>query len=153
MVVKLRGALFGAALLLGACGEAVEPAAQASAEAEASILAVLSAQTEAWNQGDIPVFMEGYWEDEALRFASGNAVRSGFEETINRYLATYDTPEKMGTLSFRDLDVQILGDDAALVFGRFYLERPEEGDATGLFTLLFRKIDGAWLIVHDHTSS
>ncbi|GGY39430.1 YybH family protein [Parvularcula lutaonensis] len=122
-------------------------------EPEEAIRSVLSAQAEAWNRGDIPAFMDGYLKTDALRFASGNSVQRGYDETLGRYLRNYGTPEKMGTLSFKDLDVDVLSDDAAVVFGRFHLERPEEGDATGLFTLIFRKIDGSWVIVHDHTSS
>lgn len=120
---------------------------------EEDIRGVLAAQTEAWNEGDVVAFMEGYVMSEALTFASGNEVRRGFDETLQRYLKTYDTRGKMGTLSFRDLEVEMLADDAALVFGRFVLDRPEEGDATGLFTLIFRRINDRWVIVHDHTSS
>ena len=135
-----------AILLLAAC-------AQSAPDGSEDIQAVLSAQSAAWNQGDIPAFMAGYWESEELRFASGNSVEQGFDATLARYLRTYDTPEKMGTLSFHDLDIDVLSPDSAVVFGRFHLERPAEGNATGLFTLVFRKVDGAWVIVHDHTSS
>ncbi|MFY8058947.1 MAG: hypothetical protein ACOVRM_14465, partial [Planctomycetaceae bacterium] len=52
--------------------EAGRPAAEADEKAaESSIRAVLTAQTEAWNRGDIPGFMQGYVRGEALRFASG----------------------------------------------------------------------------------
>lgn len=142
---------FGLPPLVAAFSLAVAPAFAGNAEQD--IRAVLEAQTAAWNRGDIPAFMEGYLQTDALRFVSGNAVRHGFEATLERYLATYDTRARMGTLAFRDLDIEVLGDDAAVVFGRFELTRPEEGDATGLFTLVFRRIDGAWVIVHDHTSS
>lgn len=137
--------ILAAALVLVSFAHAEEP--------EDAIRSVLSSQTGAWNRGDIPAFMEGYLKTDALRFASGNAVQSGYQATLERYLRNYGTAAKMGTLSFRDLDVDVLSEDAAVVFGRFYLERPEEGDATGLFTLIFRKIDGQWVIVHDHTSS
>lgn len=127
--------------------------ARAQQAPELAIRAVLAAQVEAWNRGDIDDFMTGYLESEALRFASGNSVRRGFEETLARYRSTYGSRAKMGTLSFRDLEVDMLGADAAMVFGRFHLARPEAGDATGLFTLVFRRLDGEWVIVHDHTSS
>ncbi|NNU16327.1 SnoaL-like domain-containing protein [Parvularcula sp. ZS-1/3] len=128
-------------------------AAAYAGEPEEDIRAVLSMQTAAWNRGDIHRFMDGYVRSEQLRFVSGNEEKRGHGKTLARYLATYDTPEKMGTLSFKDLEVQVLGDDAAMVFGRFLLVRPEVGDATGLFTLIFRKTDEGWRIVHDHTSS
>ena len=60
----------------------------------------------------------------------------------------------MGTLTFSDLEIQVLSAEWATVFGRFYLQReaPLE-DLTGLYTLLFNKKDGSWIIVSDHTSS
>lgn len=128
-------------------------AAAHAGEPEEDIRAVLAMQTEAWNKGDIHRFMDGYVPSDELRFVSGNEQKRGHGKTLARYLSTYDSAAKMGTLSFKDLEVQILSDDAAMVFGRFLLVRPEVGDATGLFTLIFRKTDEGWRIVHDHTSS
>ncbi|PWE16620.1 DUF4440 domain-containing protein [Marinicauda salina] len=118
----------------------------------AEVCAVLAAQQEAWNAGDVRGFMDGYWNSEALIFASGGDVTRGWEPTLERYLARYDTPEAMGRLAFSGIEVSALGEDAALAFGRWRLER--ETDApNGLFSLVFRRIDGDWRIVHDHTSS
>jgi ketosteroid isomerase-like protein len=45
-----------------------------------------------------------------------------------------------------------MGEDAALAFGRWHLRR-EKDEMSGLFTLLFRKTQEGWRIVHDHTSA
>lgn len=112
----------------------------------------LMAQRDAWNRGDIDAFMAGYRKSEDLRFASGNTVTMGWQATLERYKERYESREKMGRLSFSELDISVLSEDAALVFGRWKIER--EGDTpNGLFTLLFRKIGDRWVIVHDHTSS
>ena len=58
----------------------------------------------------------------------------------------------MGELTFSDVDVTVLSDDAALVFGRWRLIKDDE-EPSGLYTLLFRKTDQGWKIVHDHSSS
>ncbi|MGF1605043.1 MAG: YybH family protein [Rhodothalassiaceae bacterium] len=120
------------------------------------IRAVLNAQTAAWNAGDLEAFMDGYWRSPDLRFVSGNQVTRGWQATLERYQQRYDTAAKRGTLQFSQLDIQTLGPadraTAAHVFGRFTLRRPV-GDATGLFTLVLRKINGQWRIVADHTSS
>lgn len=129
------------------------PAFADDSAAAAEIKGVIAAQSAAWNRGDIPGFMEGYWQSPELRFASGGGVTTGWQPTLERYLKRYDMPEKMGVLTFSDLDVDVLAEDAALVFGRWHLARPEAGDAGGLFTLTFRKIDGAWVVTQDHTSS
>lgn len=128
-------------------------AAPAPANDAAAIEAVLAAQAEAWNRGDLKGYMAGYWNDPALRFASGGEVTMGWAETLARYEANYDTPEKRGTLAFHDLDVRPLAPDAAVVFGRWKLTLADGARPRGLFTLLFRKVDGAWVIVADHTST
>jgi ketosteroid isomerase-like protein len=58
----------------------------------------------------------------------------------------------MGTLAFSDLEVNLIGKDAAVVTGRWQLARA--GDTPrGRFTLIFRQTRAGWRIVHDHTSS
>jgi len=122
--------------------------------AEQSIRAVLKAQAEAWNRGDIPGFMEGYVRDESLRFASGGAVQRGWQQTLERYQKRYDSREKMGSLTFEDLEIRVLSAQWAEVFGRYVLKRdPAVGDATGLFTLLMTREGDSWRVLHDHTSA
>ena len=121
---------------------------------EQAIRTLLGTQIDDWNEGNIDSFMEGYWKSDSLRFASGNAFRQGWEETLNRYKASYPDKAAMGELSFELYEVNVLSPDAATVFGRFHLKREASlGDLTGLFTLIFRKKNGEWMIVHDHTSS
>jgi len=57
----------------------------------------------------------------------------------------------MGTLDFGHLEFQMLGESAALVLERWKLER-KAGPIGGNFSLVLRKFDGRWLIIHDHTS-
>ena len=119
---------------------------------EVQILGLLQTQQDAWNNGDIEGFMEGYWKSEALRFTSGGSIERGWAETLARYQRNYPDRSAMGRLEFSELDVDLLSADAATVFGRFTLYR-EADEPTGLFTLILRKHDGAWRIVSDHTST
>lgn len=123
-----------------------------SSKIESAIADVMNKQVEAWNKGDIEGFMDGYWKSEDMRFVSGNTVSKGWQAAFDRYKKGYDTREKMGFLSFSELEFTVLGENAALVKGRFTLERKED-KPTGLFTLVFRKFVGEWKIVHDHTST
>lgn len=128
------------------------PPALAQESVEAGIESVLTAQQAAWNAGDIETFMQGYWDSPDLRFASGGSVTYGFDETLRAYRERYGGAEAMGRLSFTDLDIEPLSDDAAMAFGRWRLDRKTDAPG-GLFTLIFRKKDGDWVIVHDHTSA
>lgn len=117
-----------------------------------AIKKVLSDQANGWNAGDIESYMAGYHQSDSLRFASGGRVSYGWETTLNRYKKGYPDKAVMGKLIFSDIDVKIISKDAALVFGKWELER-ESDHPWGLFTLIFRKTEVGWRVVHDHTSS
>lgn len=118
----------------------------------AAINQVLAAQSAAWNRGDIDAFMEGYWKSDDLRFASGGTITYGWKTTRDRYKRNYPDKATMGTLAFTIQEVKVVSPDAAVIFGKWELTRKND-KPWGLFTLTFRKIDGAWVIVSDHTSS
>ena len=115
------------------------------------IVAVMDAQAEAWNRGDIDGFMTGYWRSDKLLFVSGDEVTRGWQTTLDRYKRNYNSREKMGTLRFSDLEIDVISKDAAIVLGSWALTRGGD-NPKGKFTLVFRKLDGRWLIVRDHTS-
>ena len=126
----------------------------AAADPRPAIQKVLDDQVAAWNRGDIEAFMDGYWESPDLVFTSGGNVQRGWQTTLDRYRATYgNSPETMGRLSFSDLEIHPLGDEAAWALGRWHLDDAGGKAMGGVFSLVFRRVDGRWLIVHDHTSS
>ena len=116
-----------------------------------AIRGVLDAQAAAWNRGDIEGYMDGYQRSPDIVFISGDRVTRGWKTVLERYKRSYDTREKMGVLTFSDVEITMLSADAALVFGRWQLRT--KGEPHGRFTLLFRKTGAGWGIVHDHTSS
>jgi uncharacterized protein (TIGR02246 family) len=117
----------------------------------AAVEAILRAQEDAWNRGDVDAFMEHYWNSDDLTFSSGGATTRGWEATLNRYRERYPTREQMGRLTLSGLEITPLGESAALVLGQWSLDRESE-PVSGNFSLVVRKIDDRWLIVHDHTS-
>ena len=149
--------IFAAAAVfsLTACQLPDRPTAGSTVEATASeqaVISVLRAQQAAWNAGDIDGFMQGYWQSPELRFASGGSVTRGYEATLARYHKRYSNRSEMGQLNFDDLEVHLLGQDAAVVHGAWRLQR-EADEPSGLFTLIFRRIGPEWKIVSDTTTS
>lgn len=140
-----------ALLLLGAF---IVPALSkpSSTDPATEITQLIQDQAAAWNRGDIDGFMAGYESSDTLRFASGGNITRGWKPTLDRYKTRYPDRAAMGTLIFSDLEITILAKDAAVVFGRWKLERAND-KPDGLFTLTFRKGDSGWRIIHDHTSS
>lgn len=123
------------------------------ASARKEIRAVLDRQVLAWNRGDLEGFMQGYWRSPTLTFFSGGTTVSGWEQTLGRYRNRFQTAgNEMGTLEFRDMNIEVLCTSAAFVRGQYHLTM-STGESKGLFTLTFRKVGGRWKIVHDHTST
>ncbi len=118
----------------------------------AQIRAVVHAQQDAWNRGDIDGFMNGYARSGSTTFVSEDAVRRGWENVRERYQKKYSDRAKMGMLTFSDLEITPVSADAAVVLGRWKLKRAQDRPH-GRFTLIFRKTAGGWRIVHDHTSA
>jgi uncharacterized protein (TIGR02246 family) len=131
---------------------AVNAQGPSDAKQIASIRAVIDAQRDAWNKGDIEGYMDGYDRSDHTVFVSGDSVTHGWNTVLERYKKNYDTREKMGELSFSDLEITMLSKDSAVVLGRWQLKRSKD-EPHGRFTLIFKKTNRGWRIVHDHTSS
>src|SRR2546429_6858813 len=94
-----------------------------AAEAKKAIQKVLDDQVAAWNRGDLKGFMAGYQRSNETTFYSGGTALKGWDAVLERYEKKYQGEGKeMGKLTFRDLDIQVLGGDSAWVRGRFELK-------------------------------
>lgn len=118
--------------------------------------AVLLAQREAWNRGDLDAFLEGYVQSDDLVFTSGGQITRGYGEIKQRYQKKYGTDKStMGKLDFEAYKTEYLGDSHALVIGKWHLEWPgtKKKPLQGVFSLVMVKTDKGWKILHDHTSA
>lgn len=115
------------------------------------ILGILKGQSEAWNKGNIEDFMKGYWQNDSLMFIGKSGVTYGYDNTLENYKRSYPDTAAMGKLFFDILQVKRLSDTHYFVVGKWTLKRTA-GDLSGHYTLLFRKINGRWCIVADHSS-
>ncbi|MFD2720178.1 YybH family protein [Hymenobacter monticola] len=126
--------------------------ADAPAAARRAIVQLLTTQTAAWNRGDIPGFMEGYWKSDSLVFIGRKGPTYGWQPTLENYRKGYPDAAAMGQLDFSGLQVTLLAPTAAQVVGRWHLARPTAGDVGGYFLLVLRQVDGEWKVVADHTN-
>lgn len=146
--------LFSAAIFAAPIHNAVHAQARPKREAVtiAAVSKLLDAQRDAWNRGDIERYMDGYDRSPEITFVSGDIINRGWQTVHDRYKKNYDSREKMGTLTFSDLETSVLSNDAAVTIGRWRLQRAKD-QPHGRFTLVFRRTRHGWRIVHDHTSS
>ena len=115
------------------------------------IISVLKQQENFWNSGDIDGFMQGYVKSDYLVFNGSSGPFYGWDSVKDRYLKTYPSKEKMGTLNFKIDNISLITSSVAQLIGQFFLSYPKS-EVSGYFTLVLIKSKGEWLILSDHTS-
>ncbi len=123
----------------------------AQSKNEIAIRKVLQTQEDAWNAGNIENFMQGYWKNDSLMFIGKSGITYGWKKTLENYKKGYPDTAAIGKLTFTILQINPLSANYYFIVGKFHLERTI-GNLEGYFTLLFKKINGEWKIVVDHTS-
>lgn len=118
---------------------------------------MLRSSAASWNRGDLAGFLDDYWNSDELTFSGSGGVTRGWEQVRSRYEQSYWAPGAVrDSLSFEDLEVFPLGSDHALALGRYVLhDLARDGgiSGTGYFSLVLRRTEEGWRIIHDHTSA
>jgi uncharacterized protein (TIGR02246 family) len=148
-----RAGALGLALLGGAVLTA-GPAGAAKGDRSADDRAIrdlISAMQDAWNRGDFRGYMAGFLNPGVI-FVSKGRIKTGWQDTLDHYVADYGAPERRGVLAFSDIRIEFLAPDAAQLISHYRLERPVDLQ-DGINTRLMRKVDGRWLIALNHVSA
>ncbi len=132
---------------LTGCDEAVHEGENTKSQ----ITAIMQKQEDCWNTGDLECFMEGYWHSDQLVFIGKSGPKYGWDTTLENYQTSYPDRKTMGKLKFDLLKIDVISYQTSFVIGKWTLKR-EIGDLSGHFTLLWKKIEGQWTIVADHSS-
>ena len=114
------------------------------------VMAQMEEQQSSWNNGDLPAFMEYYWKNDSLKFIGSRGITYGWQKTLDNYIKSYPDKTAMGILQFTIKECSQLSPESIYVIGRWELQK--EKPSGGYFTLLWKKIEGKWVIVSDHTS-
>jgi len=144
----------GAALALAISWTLASAYGAAESADRASVEAVLQAQLEAWNRGDLSAFTSVYADDAT--FLSPSGITHGRSEVLARYRKRYPDAKAMGTLTLEVLEVRPVPAEgqtqSASVAARWKLSYPGQPDrkpAEGLTLLVLRRAHGSWEIVQD----
>ncbi len=121
-----------------------------NAQSTKQVIDLMKEQEKAWNEANIEGFMQYYWKSDSLKFIGNKGITYGWEKTLANYKKSYPNAEAMGKLRFTLLECTQTGKKAIYVIGKWELTK--EKPVGGHFTLLWKKIDGKWVIVSDHTS-
>lgn len=142
-----------AALVALACALLCPTAANAGpVDDRAAILRTIARMEAAWNRGDFRGYMAGFKNPDVI-FVSGGKFQDGWQGTLDHYVRDYGaSPTARGRLQFYDMKIDLLAPDAAMLIGKYRLDRGPR-HTEGVNTRLFRKVGGKWLITVNHVSA
>lgn len=125
---------------------------------EAELRDILAAVDAGWENGDGTPFRMHFLDWSGARYFESGGENTGRQDLVENHVE----PEKDAipdlSLGFSNIDVHFEGDDFAwavmdTTVGGTLASSGETLDRTGKQTVLFRKIDGDWKVVHTHSSS
>ena len=147
-MVRSRSSWTLAVLLLVHAGTVL---AQSPNPTEREIRALLAESADAWNRGDL----DGHLADNAdsISFMTRNGPLIGKNKTADALRRSFFKDGKpLQSLRFEQVMVRPLGDDHALVVGRFVLTGGARPDHTGWFSTVWQRQAAGWRVIHDHSS-
>jgi uncharacterized protein (TIGR02246 family) len=159
--VRARAArlLAAGALLLGACTRTTAAYRATAAERAAvreQIAAMLVRSAANWNRGALDAFVEDYLPGDTTTYIGGRGILRGTAPIRAAYAPRFVPGGVRDSLSFVLLDVDPLAPDVVNVIATYVLSRRVTGrdsvTATGPTSLVMRRVEGRWRIVHDHSS-
>lgn len=130
---------------------AAKPAPLKPRTQEEIIRSVLLAQTAAWNDADLEAFLDTFWKSNDFRLIAGDKVAAGWTQAADLYRSRFGEAGDFGRLSRDGLEIEMVSDDVAIASGRYNLVRAA-GAESGSLTLVVKRIDGLWRIVHAHSN-
>lgn len=146
MKISIVALIVATALMIG-CGESGD---DFKATVRAEIGSAMKEQVDSWNSGELAGFMKYYWRSEEMTFHGSKRRLQGWETLNSMYIETYSGAQR-GILEFSGLEINALSPESAYVLGDWKVELPDTVKQ-GKFTLVWRKMDEGWRIVHDHSS-
>lgn len=125
-------------------------------EPRTEIAVMLANSARSWNRGDLAAFIQDYLPSNETTFVTSKGVLHGPSAIRTVYERRFAPGGVRDSLSFELLDVDPLAPGLANVIARYTLTRPVAGrdsvTSQGPTSLVMRRVDGHWRIVHDHSS-
>ncbi len=114
---------------------------------------MMSRAAAAWNRGDLDAFVSDYLPGPGTTYIGGpNRVIRGVEAIRASYAPRFAPGVVRDSLSFQALEVDVLAPGVVNAIAFYVLSRGDSVVARGPTSLVMRRVNGRWLIVHDHSS-
>lgn len=126
-----------------------DPAADVSLHVEE----ILQLSAAAWNAGDLDGFMVHYERAHTTTYIGSGGLLIGFDAIRDRYAPGFEPGAERDSLRFESIRARPLDQLFALATARYVLHRDGEITSSGPFTLVLRRIEGVWKIIHDQSAA
>lgn len=153
MLTALLVSVTGCVFVAGNTGNwSPTPTSAQRAEALTEINDMMQVSARDWTRGDLAAFMDSYESGSAATFVTAKGVIRGRDAIRDRYAPRFVPGAMHDALSFENTEVDLLAPDVANVIGYYRLTRGDSTTARGPTSLVMRRRDGRWRIIHDHSS-
>lgn len=128
------------------------PSNAETSRAHSEIAAMMNKSARDWTHGDLDGFMDSYEPGLGTTFVTPAGVVNGRDAIRARYAPRFTSGARQDSLSFEDLEIDLLAPNLANVIAYYRLSRGDSTVARGPTSLVMRRRDGQWRIIHDHSS-
>ena len=129
---------------------AIQAQAQSGTDAPSKIIEAMKNYENDWNKGDLESFMKMYTNASTMMMPTGPAGLSTIRELYEKKYFNGKMPKQ--NLHYDELKVTMLGDNYALLTGKFTLSGNNLPERSGRYSLVMIYTKDGWKILHDHSS-
>lgn len=120
--------------------------------ARTEIAAMMQESAHNWTGGNLDAFMDSYEIGDVPTFVTPRGVIHGRDSIRAVYAPRFVVGALHDSLSFEKMEVDLLAPGLANVIAYYRLTRGDSTTGYGPTSLVMRKRDGTWRIIHDHSS-
>jgi uncharacterized protein (TIGR02246 family) len=131
---------------------ATAPAAATPSQVRREIIAVLDHGARAWDAGKLDEFLSDYLPDSSTTFITKTRTLHGIDAIRGVYAARFAPGARRDSLHFENVEVDVLAPDVVNTIAWYVLTRGDSVTERGPTSLVMRRVNGHWRIVHDHSS-
>lgn len=125
-----------------------------------AIIKIISSIKYGWENGDSLPFRRNFLDFKGARYIEGGGQNVGLDSLVEDHVVPEKDALEYLKLNFSEIEIHFEGEDKSFAWaiadtrvkGKVN-KNGHEFDKTGFQTFLFRKINGAWNVVHTHSSS
>ena len=116
------------------------------------VCAMFARGAASWTRGDLDAFMSDYLPGEGTTYIGRDGVLHGPEAIRASYAPRFAPGAARDSLSFEQVEVDVLAPNVVNAIAYYVLSRGDSTVARGPTSLVLRRVNGRWMIVHDHSS-